>query len=168
VILTEFIYDKWDSEKSKRRGAYKPIKYVINETGCWVCTSHYRDKDGYVIVNRNGIIKLHRFAFKNEVHDIDSSAILLHKCDNPACFNPEHMVPGKHQDNQRDKFAKGRGAKGETMGAAKLTEDQVRAIFNDTRILREIAEEYGIQKTTVSRIKLGRSWTYLKLKKEAK
>lgn len=41
---------------------------------------------------------------------------------------------------------------------AKLTAEQVLQIFVDTRLQDEIAAEYGVNQTTVSSIKLGRSW----------
>lgn len=34
----------------------------------------------------------------------------LHKCDTPACFNPEHLFRGDHAANNRDKIQKGRHA----------------------------------------------------------
>jgi hypothetical protein len=48
-------------------------------------------------------------------------------------------------------------------GGAKLTEDQVRAIFDDKRLIREIAVEYGVSSAAISAIKNGRTWAHLKL-----
>lgn len=53
-------------------------------------------------------------------------------------------------------------AKGRTRsGIVKLTPDQVLAIRKDTRVQRVIAEEYGIEQTNVSAIKLRKSWRHL-------
>lgn len=48
-----------------------------------------------------------------------------------------------------------------------LTEDQVRAIFCDTRHHREIAAEHGVSSGAVFDIKAGRSWAYLGLAHQA-
>lgn len=34
--------------------------------------------------------------------------MVLHRCDTPACFNPEHLFIGTAADNNRDMTAKGR------------------------------------------------------------
>lgn len=47
-------------------------------------------------------------------------------------------------------------------GRAKLTEEQVRAIRQDNRTCQEIANEYGLVKSTVSAIKNYRLWRNVK------
>lgn len=51
--------------------------------------------------------------------------------------------------------------RGEGSGTAKVTEAQVRAIRVDTRILREVAEDYGITLQAVWLIRKGRNWAHL-------
>ena len=46
----------------------------------------------------------------------------MHACDNPPCFNPDHLVIGTQKDNMAAAAAKGR------MGGRKLNPAQVRAI----------------------------------------
>jgi hypothetical protein len=72
---------------------------------------------------------------------------------------------GTHQDNMTDMAAKGRagGVRGEHNYNARLTEQDVIAIRNDTRLRRVIAEDYPVNRQRISSIKTRRSWGHLKL-----
>lgn len=67
-------------------------------------------------------------------------------------------------DNINDMVSKGRQARsfGESNGKAKLTEDQVIGIRQDTRTHRVIAQDYGISSVQVGNIKSHKSWGHLK------
>ncbi len=65
------------------------------------------------------------------------------------------------QNNQRDRAAHGTSNRGERCAAAKLTTEQVLAIRADTRLQREIAAEYGIRDSAVSRIKTRKRWAHI-------
>ncbi len=54
--------------------------------------------------------------------------VVRHKCDTPACVNPDHLLIGTHQDNEDDKVARGRTPNGSANGNSKLTEAQVSTI----------------------------------------
>jgi hypothetical protein len=75
--------------------------------------------------------------------------------------NPWHLETGTHQDNMLDRVIRNRSSRGSKNGSAKLTEDQVLDIFYDDRLPVKIAEDYGIDHTTVRNIKNGKNWTHL-------
>ena len=105
--------------------------------------------------------RAHRLAWHLAKGPIPAGLEVLHRCDNPACCNPAHLFLGTETDNQADKLAKGRQAKGQMFPHTKLSADQVRAIRADRRIHREIAADYGIDRANVSYIKARKSWTHV-------
>lgn len=61
----------------------------------------------------------------------------------------------------------GRPCRGKELPTTKLTADQVVAIFHDRRTQQVIADEYGVARSNVSRIKSGRTWKHLNLSRAA-
>lgn len=68
--------------------------------------------------------------------------------------------------NMADKLRHGTLPRGEEAGRAKLSEDEVRSIFVDPRLHREIAADHCISAAYVSSLKSGRYWSHLNLAKE--
>lgn len=106
--------------------------------------------------------------------EIPEGLCVLHRCDNPACVNPDHLFLGTQQDNMRDMARKGRArsvpnaphrrARGESHGAATLTEADVREI----RRLRatgvncvEIARRIGTTAVTARHVSNRYSWRHI-------
>jgi len=82
-------------------------------------------------------------------------------CGHRNCVNPAHLSEKTNAENHADTIADGTSNRGTRHGISKLTEAEVLAIRADTRIQREIAAEYGIDSTTVSRIKRRETWYWL-------
>lgn len=137
-----------------------------NEDGCmeWMGTRLPR---GYGSVTYKGErTTAHRIAYRLRKGEIPPGKFVLHKCDNPACCNPEHLFVGTQKDNIDDMIAKGRGYKlpprrGEQHGMCKLTDDQVkeiRTLYSTTRISQDaLAARFNIGQSQVSRIIKGQS-----------
>lgn len=81
----------------------------ITERGCWEWTLGVNNK-GYGTTTLDGehiyVHKLSAFIFKGI--PITRKPGTLHSCDNPPCFNPEHLFPGTQSDNLLDAYRKGR------------------------------------------------------------
>jgi hypothetical protein len=108
-------------------------KVKKEDNGCWIWTA-FKDKDGYgsmTIDSSNKKVRSHRFSYchyNNET--ITSDDLILHKCDNPSCVNPEHLFKGNTRDNVNDKVTKKRQASGEKC-KKKLTTEIVKNIKKD-------------------------------------
>ncbi len=90
--------------------------------------------------------------------------LACHSCDNPPCCNPAHLWWGSHFDNVADCAAKGRRAKtiwsrGHRNPKAKLTPEAVTEIVAASGSSYEIAAAYGVNATTIQRIRNGTGWT---------
>jgi hypothetical protein len=82
---------------------------------------------------------------------------ILHKCDNRTCCNPNHMVLGNYDDNNKDAKNKGRSnaPRGANHKLAKLTQDQanqVREIYKTGLTYVEIGKMFNIHANNISRI----------------
>lgn len=77
-------------------------------TGCWLWT-HGSLVAGYgVIQDGNKSLKAHRVSYELFIGQIGKGLFVCHKCDTPACVNPNHLWLGTCKDNLRDAVKKKR------------------------------------------------------------
>ena len=89
-----------------------------------------------------------------------------HACDNPPCFNPEHIEDGDHTANYWDSIERCRRVlpRGELCPTSKLTNADVRKIRDGHRAgrsIRSLAIEYRVDWDTVKKIVTRISWKHL-------
>lgn len=51
----------------------------------------------------------HRISYELFKEEIPKKMLVLHKCDNRICVNPDHLFLGTHKDNALDMIKKDRG-----------------------------------------------------------
>lgn len=78
-----------------------------------------------------------------------------------GCINPKHLRWATPKENQRDKKLHGTLSFGERRWNHRLTDQAVRRIIADDRVQSEIAKQYGVTPSVISRIKTGRVWKHI-------
>ena len=126
---------------------------------------------GYGVVNRGcrgeGVIRAHVFSYEYFRGPVPPRTDVRHLCHVPNCVNPDHLVLGTRAENMADSKRAGRhlGPRhpklGEEVGTSKLTVADVLRIRVDRRLLREVAIDYDVSLSTISNIRLGKSWRHI-------
>lgn len=82
-------------------------------------------------------------------------------CHTPACCNPRHLRWDTNLANALDRAKDGTEVKGEEVHNSKLTEDDVRFIRLSPLMGKELAERFGVSKTTISQVRTGKVWKHV-------
>ncbi len=82
-------------------------KIDIQENGCWIFKSTNHLGYGRFWFNKREQVA-HRVTWQIYKGEIPEGLLVLHKCDNPSCCNPEHMFLGTQKDNIQDAIKKER------------------------------------------------------------
>jgi hypothetical protein len=113
-----------------------------------------------------GVVKpAHRAAYELH-HGVEAGdKFVCHSCDNPPCCNPRHLWLGTAAENNADRDAKGRTRsstrRGEAANHAKLTAEQALEVFFSSEPAAALASRFGISKTAVRYIQIGRNWAHV-------
>ena len=155
-----------ENTRSKIEARLLKFRRIDPVTGCWLWTGLFWDYGYGKLAVRRKAYRTHRLAmYVWRGFDLERDRrYICHRCDVPACFNPDHLFVGTPLDNMRDMVAKGRHRRVATYGNARLSADDVRAIRAEIAAgmtQMAIAAKWGVQQTTISDIKLRKSWKHI-------
>ena len=133
---------------------------IDEKSGCWNWTGPLQ-KNGYGTTSINNKTRLaHRVSyecFREPIAEIPGyhGAVLMHRCDNRKCVNPDHLQIGTIQDNAADMVEKNRSLdqRGEKNHNIKWSDGLVRSIRADSRSSYKLSEETGIPASTIRAIR---------------
>ena len=149
----------------------------IDKNDCWNWTGTFRGKKPfhYGVMGYGGkhysVPRIALFIFSG--FDLKSPLCVLHSCDNPKCFNPNHLFLGDAAINNNDAAKKQRTAWGAKNAAALLKESGVLFIRQKARIgkrhntdnsIAGMAIRFGVSYHTIYAIVRGALWRHLSLR----
>jgi len=167
-------------QPSQRRSArkYRPrgespldrVNAFVDSSGgseaCWPFRGT-TDADGYGRINSGKrTLSAHKLTLEAKLgRPLGADEVTRHKCHNPPCCNPEHLIPGTRADNVADMVVAGRALAGERGPGAKLTEQQVREILarlsTGAAVYERLGAEYGVTGKAIALIAAGKRWGHL-------
>lgn len=124
-----------------------------------------KNTKGYGIIRELGEVLVHRWIYEAINGEIPEGMYVCHHCDTRDCYNPNHLFLGTPQDNTNDMISKNRNPLGKKLPQTKLSDDDVRQIFQyrfEGKEIREIAKLYHVTKHTVWEILTFRKREYAK------
>lgn len=152
---------------------WRHVQRSDDSGACWVWQGA-TDRRGYGSVRHGDHTdKAHRVAWVLAYGPLPDGAWVLHRCDNRPCCRPAHLFLGDAAANMQDMAAKRRQwlqqcparVQGEGNRQAKLTDALVRTLRQRYATgmvrLRDLAQEYGLGRSTVGDAVRGRRWKHV-------
>lgn len=140
--------------KSKTTEERFKEKVKVVESGCheWQSTLH---RDGYGKFWLDGRqTAAHRASYMIAYGGIPDKKMVLHKCDNRKCVNPDHLYAGTHSENVRDKVSRYKGMWG-FMSIPYETVLEIRSLCENGLTQTKVAEITGFSQSHISKIARG-------------
>lgn len=103
----------------------------------------------YNIIRYDGGFQIaaHRAVYMVKTGPIPEGLVIRHKCDQPRCVEPEHLLVGTYADNERDKHERNRARVGADAPNAYPDEvvARVRGLYAEGELTKaEVAEATGV------------------------
>ena len=148
--ITEQVLNSLNFEDEMRFWEKVDIK---SSDECWVWTGA-KSKKGYGIfgkrVNGKPIMLRATRVLSRFRGDKTEGLVAMHKCDNPSCCNPEHVVMATAKQNTQDMIGKNRDDR-----VKKIPDGQIHIVFSLSEsgfTHQKIADFFGVSRPHITRI----------------
>ncbi len=144
----------WDKSHTEDKG-YVTLCYIwdglLDHKGYGKLTHNYRDR------------RVQQLGWELYRGPVPKGVCVLHHCDQPRCWRPDHLFLGSKADNNHDRDIKGRTCRGSDHHLSKLTKDKVLAIRRRslTEPRRKLAEEFGVTVQTIRFVIIRHVWKHV-------
>ena len=144
-------------------------RFIVKNEFCWSWTGNKALGYGRISTGKKPyvLILAHRLSW--EIHNkqkIPEGMFVMHKCDNPECCNPEHLIIGTPKENTQDMIAKGRKrvvtSSGDKNGKSVLNEEKVRFIRSSNLPHAKLGKLLEVSASCVRGVRIGRTWSHIK------
>ncbi len=133
---------------------------VVVTPGCWLWTAgQVTGGYGHFAITRATNIRAHRMAYILACGPIPKDKLVLHKCDNPICVNPDHLYIGTHADNANDKVLRGRTHRS-ILSPGEVS--RIKILLAKGRPQAEVALQFDVSQRIIERIEKGITWRHIK------
>lgn len=170
--------DEYRARHPEKYGALQESDFwsrVNKSENCWLWTGPTRGR-GYGAWKNT---YAHRYSYRLAFGDVPESLSVLHRCDVPACVNPNHLFLGTHQENMEDMKAKHRSQSGDQNPSrkhpelmsrgtdrwnAKLNPEavrQMRSLAETGMQVSAIAKKYGVNRLTARSVVKRLTWRHV-------
>lgn len=136
-------------------------------SGCWLWVASQTQAGYGNLTYQRSSFYAHRCSYEAENGKGSAACLIVrHRCDNPSCMNPGHLLGGTTQDNVADMHARGRArnAFGERVHTAKLSDADVIEIRRMARAGESIAQIrrlFPVKWDTVLLAATGQRWSHI-------
>ncbi len=147
----------------KRFKAYFPPKELRKSDECWNWQGTMRKGYGR-ITNQGKRVDAHRLSYEFYKGKIPKGLIVRHKCDNPRCVNPKHLLVGTYGNNISDMFKRNRANIGK-----KLNTEAIKVIRwmlkyrSESGLYAKLSKLYHVNHTTLRKIERNKTWVHVKV-----
>jgi HNH endonuclease len=88
----------------------KHISFPASKSGCWEWIGA-KGHNGYGLIGlgraAEGQVRAHRLSHKIFNGGLPKNKLILHRCSNKGCVNPDHLFAGTYRDNLIQAYREG-------------------------------------------------------------
>lgn len=132
------------------------MRRVVTGPDCWLWQGPVNSSGYGSFKLRGRVVGTHVAAYLLFVGPVPAGQWVCHGCDVRTCVNPSHLWLGSPRDNSIDRSMKLR------VPHRKVTDAQVAEIRASTDSVTAIARRLGLHPWSVSQVRKGLSYTYIK------